>query len=111
MVLLAVCDAHYRYVSCFLLHRTQYLCINGHSLYHYRFTLIDLGDVGRHSDGEVLAHSNFGQALEDNSLSFPAPHPLPGTTQLEVPYVIVGDEAYATAISREKLNWCVWFSD
>ena len=69
VVLLAVCDAHYRYVSCcFLLPCTQYLCINGHCLYHYRFTLIDLGDVGRHSDGGVLAHSNFGQALEDNSL-------------------------------------------
>ena len=80
VVLLAVCDAHYRYVSCcFLLPCTQYLCINGHCLYHYRFTLIDLGDVGRHSDGGALAHSNFGQALEDNSLSFLAPCPLPGT--------------------------------
>ena len=94
VVLLAVCDAHYRYVSCcFLLPCTQYLCINGHCLYHYRFTLIDLGDVGRHSDGGVLAHSNFGQALENNSLSFPAPCPLPGTTHL-APYVIVGDEAF-----------------
>ena len=82
LVLLAVCDAHYRYVSCcFLLPCTQYLCINGHCLYHYKFTLIELGDVGRHIDGGVLAHSNFGQALEDNSLSFPAPSPLPGTTQ------------------------------
>ena len=71
----------------------QYLCINGHCLYQYRFTLIDLGDVGRHIDGGVLAHSNFGQALEDNSLSFPAHCPLPGTTQL-APYVIVGDEAF-----------------
>ena len=56
--------------------------------------MIDLGDVGRHSDGGVLAHSNFGQALEDNSLSFPAPRPLPGTTQLEVPYIIVVNEAF-----------------
>ena len=55
--------------------------------------MIDLGDVGRHSDGAVLAHSNFGHVLEDNSLSFPAPCPLPGTTQL-APYVIVGDEAF-----------------
>ena len=56
--------------------------------------MIDLGDVGRHGDGGVLAHSNFGKALEDNSLSFPAPRPLPGTTHLEVPYVIIGDVAF-----------------
>lgn len=60
----------------------------------FRFTLFDLGDVGRHSDGGVLAHSQFGQALEDDSLSFPEPHPLPSTAQPPLPYVIVGDEAF-----------------
>ena len=59
-----------------------------------RFTLVDIGDVGRHSDGGVLAHSEFDKALEDNSLSFPEPRPLPGTTHLELPYAIVGDEAF-----------------
>ena len=66
--------------------------------YHYRFTLVDLGDVGRHSDGGVLSHSEFasefGKALEENSLFLPAPRLLPGTTQCELPYVIVGDEAF-----------------
>ena len=32
--------------------------------------------------------------LEAGSLSFPHPRPLPGTTQLDVPFVIVGDEAF-----------------
>ena len=41
--------------------------------YHYRFTLVDLGDVGRHSDGGVLSHSEFGKALEENSIFLPAP--------------------------------------
>ena len=58
------------------------------------FTLVDLGDVGRHSDGGVLSHSEFGKALEENSLFLPAPRLLPGTTQCELPYVIVGDEAF-----------------
>ena len=62
--------------------------------YHYRFTLVDLGDVGRHSDGGVLSHSEFGKALEENSLFLPAPRLLPGTTQCELPYIIVGDEAF-----------------
>ena len=56
--------------------------------------MVGLGDSGRHSDGGVLSHSAFGKALEAGSLSFPHPRPLPGTTQPDVPFVIVGDEAF-----------------
>ena len=69
IVLMAVCDA---------------LC---------RFTLIDIGDCGRHSDGGVLSNSAFGQALENESLNIPACSPLPGTSVM-APYVIVADEAF-----------------
>lgn len=41
IVLLAVCDAH------------------------YRFILVDIGDADRHSDGEVFSSSGFGRVLED----------------------------------------------
>ena len=70
IVLMAVCDAH------------------------YRFILIDIGDSGRHSDGGVLSSSEFGIALEDGKLSFPPDCLLPGTSQFRLPYVIVGDEAF-----------------
>ena len=30
----------------------------------YRFILVDIGDVGRHSDGGVLINSGFGKALK-----------------------------------------------
>ena len=43
----------------------------------YCFTLVDIGDNGRHSDGGVLSHSNFGQAMESGSLSIPEPANLP----------------------------------
>ena len=43
---------------------------------------------------EVLANSDFGQALENGTLSIPDPHPLTGTTQPALPYVIVGDAAF-----------------
>ena len=55
---------------------------------------MDLGDAGRHSDGGVLSNSEFGLALEDGSLSFPGPCPLPGTTEPNLPYIIVGDAAF-----------------
>ena len=66
-----------------------YYCCN-----FYRFTLLDIGDNGRQSDGGVFTNSIFGQAVEDHSLLLPAPCPLPGTTQPELPFVLVADEAF-----------------
>ena len=58
------------------------------------FILMDLGQVGRFSDGEVLAHSAFGRALENGSLHFPVPKSLSGSSSPHLPFVIVGDEAF-----------------
>ena len=70
VVLLAVCDAH------------------------YRFLMVDVADTGRHSDGGVLSNSQFGRALERNSLSLPESKPLPGMPSPNMPHIIVGDEAF-----------------
>ena len=69
IVLLAVCDSNY--------------C----------FTLVDIGDTGRQSDGGVLKNSAFGKAMERGTLSLPYPDPLPGQTDL-IPYFFVGDAAF-----------------
>ena len=55
--------------------------------------MIDLGGVGRHSDGGIFSNSSFGKSLEDGSLRLPDPSPLPGASE-PVPYVLVGDEAF-----------------
>ena len=60
----------------------------------YRFILVDIGNAGRHSDGGVLSNSTFGQALDSDLLAIPEPSPLPGTKSPDLPYVIVGDEAF-----------------
>ena len=74
IVLLAVCDAHY--------------C----------FTLVDIGDYGRHSDGGILSHSNFGQAMENGQLSLPDPECLPGYES------VVPRFHWRCCISAEKLH-------
>ena len=73
---------------------SKFQCYNVQFPYFDRFILIDLGCVGRHSDGGVFSNSSFGQDLEDGRLSLPAPSPPPGTSSPDVPYVIVGDEAF-----------------
>ena len=70
IVLMAVCDAH------------------------YRFILVDVDDIGRHSDGGVLSNSDFGQALDNGTLSFPSDCPLAGTSGPNLPYMLVGDKAF-----------------
>ena len=55
---------------------------------------MDLGEVGRRSDGGTFSNSSFGRAFEEGSLSLPAPSPLPGATTLSLPNVMVGDEAF-----------------
>ena len=54
VVLMAVCDALYRFI-------------------------LDIGDVGRHSDGGVLGNSGFGQALKNGTIALPQECPLAGT--------------------------------
>ena len=59
----------------------------------YEFTMVDIGDYGRLSDGSVFSSSNIGIAMENNLINLPAARKLPGTDKL-FPYVFVGDEAF-----------------
>ncbi|XP_047115635.1 protein ALP1-like [Schistocerca piceifrons] len=59
----------------------------------YNFIAIDVGAYGKNSDGGILVNSNLGKSLENNTLSVPKSKTLPGT-DVELPMVIVGDEAF-----------------
>ena len=69
IVLLAVCDANY--------------C----------FTLIDVGNAGKQSDGGVLNNSAFGKAMENQQLFLPEDSSVEGIP-CPVPYFFVGDAAF-----------------
>ena len=60
---------------------------------HYCFTLVDVGDAGKHSDGGVLSHSAFGQAMENGELSIPDESNIAGISS-PIPYFFVGDAAF-----------------
>ena len=62
----------------------------------YQIIMADAGVNGRVSDGGVLNHTKFGQMLSDGVLQLPSPSHLPGTRNGDqVPYVFLGDEAFA----------------
>ena len=59
---------------------------------HYCFTLLDVGDAGRHSDGGVLANSTFGKAIMLQHLDLPPPADIGNGVVL--PHFFVGDAAF-----------------
>lgn len=59
-----------------------------------KFSAIDVGSYGREGDAGIYLKSKIGQKIKENTFNIPAPKPLPGT-DIVVPHVIVGDEAFA----------------
>ena len=61
--------------------------------YNYKFTYVNIGSAGREGDAGVFGQSKLYHSLECNSLHIPPPCLVNGT-DVELPYVIVGDEAF-----------------
>ena len=87
VVLMAICDANY--------------C----------FTFVDVGAFGKNCDSTVFKNSTFWKKMDNNSLPWPEPKALPGTTDPLLPHVIVADEAFALTdrvmrpYARKNLNY------
>lgn len=60
---------------------------------NYKFITIDVGSMGRFSDGLIFANSELGKRMEKSALCFPNPKPLQGQDE-RTPYVLVGDEVF-----------------
>ena len=61
--------------------------------YNYCFTLLDIGDYGRMSDGGVLSNSSFRNAMKTNSLALPDADNVAGIKS-PISYFFVGDQAF-----------------
>ena len=59
---------------------------------NYQFTLADIGDVGRQSDGGFFSASNLGFAINSGKLPIPDPRKV-SEFHKDFPYGFIGDEA------------------
>ena len=60
----------------------------------YEFTMVDIGDSGRQSDGSVYNNSHLGFAIENNTLNLPDPDVVGSNPENKLPYVFVADGAF-----------------
>ncbi|XP_050504168.1 uncharacterized protein LOC126889520 [Diabrotica virgifera virgifera] len=60
---------------------------------NYKFTTIDVGSMGRFSDGNIFSSSPLGKRMMRKTLGLPHPT-LFSTAEVHLPYVFVGDEAF-----------------
>ena len=60
---------------------------------HYRIILVNIGKSGKSSDGGIFANSHFGIAFEEKTLNLPKSPFLPNA-RIDFHYVLVGDEAF-----------------
>ncbi|KAJ8023950.1 Protein ALP1-like [Holothuria leucospilota] len=60
----------------------------------YNFLLVDVGTPGSIADGGIWRETSLGQALEEGRADFPYPEPLPGEDDHDIPYTLVGDDAF-----------------
>lgn len=61
----------------------------------YRFVYVDVGSYGKDGDPTIFSNSTFWKAIENGKLKPPRPEPLPNNQTVNIPYVLVGDEAFA----------------
>ena len=59
----------------------------------YQFTIVDIGDSGRQSDGSIYANSNLGYAIENKQLKLPGDKKLRNSQRI-LSHVFVGDDAF-----------------
>lgn len=73
---------------------THSIVLMGIANANYEFIYVDVGTNGRISDGGVITNTQFYEKLTQGSLEIPGPEK-PTDSDVVLPYVYVGDEAFS----------------
>lgn len=68
----------------------------------YKFVLIDVGAYGRFGDSAIFKNSNFYKKIQEKRLNIPDPSPILPDSTTCLPFVFVGDEAFALSTTMMR---------
>jgi hypothetical protein len=80
---------YYNYKSYFSIHLLAICDAN------YCFIYVDIGDFRKNNNSSIYNNSVFNRKLRAGSLDIPDTRFLPGKSDMKMPFVLVGDEAFA----------------
>ena len=69
----------------------------------YEFTMVDIGDSGRQSDGSVYNNSHLKSAIENDTLNLPDPDAVGSNPENILSYVFVADDAFGLNVTDEAV--------
>lgn len=61
---------------------------------NYRFIYVDVGAYGSACDSSIFKESTLWKSIQEKRLELPPAKPLPGSEAPDVPYFLIGDEAF-----------------
>lgn len=69
---------------------------------NYEFTFVDVGAQGSCADGGIWQQCAFKIAMDDGYIHLPPPEPIAGIPDMEIPFFVVGDDAFPLGPSLQK---------
>ena len=60
----------------------------------YCFSYVDVGEYGSNNDSGVLKNSRMGRKFAVNKMNIPGPAKIPESDDLELLYLLLGDEIF-----------------
>ncbi|CAH1969361.1 unnamed protein product [Acanthoscelides obtectus] len=66
---------------------------------NYRFIYVDVGAYGSECDSSIFKESSLWKSIQKKSLELPSAKPLSGSEASNVPYFLIGDEAFGLNIN------------
>jgi len=61
---------------------------------NYKFIYVDVGAYGSECDSSIFKKSSLWMSIQEKTLELPPAKPLPGSEGPNIPYFLIGDEAF-----------------
>ncbi|XP_047510278.1 protein ANTAGONIST OF LIKE HETEROCHROMATIN PROTEIN 1-like [Pieris napi] len=101
-----------KHIRCIAPNNSGSMCFNYKSFFslvllavcdsNFKFVMVDIGAFGKFSDSSIFQNSVFYERMQKNQLDIPEPQPISQNSETCMPYVFVGDEAFALSTNMMR---------